>query len=48
MENTKFSKILEMRRISKAFPGVQSIDEVSFDLYEREGHVLFGENSAGK
>ncbi len=40
--------ILEMKKISKAFPGVQALDNVDFDLYPGEVHVLVGENGAGK
>jgi ribose transport system ATP-binding protein len=40
--------LLEMRGISKAFPGVQALDRVDFDLRAGEVHVLFGENGAGK
>ncbi len=40
--------ILEMKNISKAFPGVQALDKVDFDLYPGEVHVLVGENGAGK
>jgi len=40
--------ILEMKGISKAFPGVQALDNVDFDLYPGEVHVLVGENGAGK
>nr|MBC7243732.1 sugar ABC transporter ATP-binding protein [Chloroflexota bacterium] len=37
-----------MRGISKSFPGVQALDNVDFDLYPGEVHVLVGENGAGK
>jgi ribose transport system ATP-binding protein len=40
--------ILEMKKISKAFPGVQALDNVDFDLYPGEVHILIGENGAGK
>lgn len=40
--------LLEMRGISKAFPGVQALENVDFDLRQGEVHVLFGENGAGK
>ncbi len=40
--------ILEMRSISKTFPGVKALDEVSFQVAEGEIHCLVGENGAGK
>ncbi len=40
--------ILEMRGISKIFPGVKALSEVDFDLYSGELHALVGENGAGK
>ncbi|MFW5894752.1 MAG: ATP-binding cassette domain-containing protein [Bacillota bacterium] len=42
------SKILEMRNITKEFPGVRALDDVSFAVEEGEIHCLVGENGAGK
>jgi ribose transport system ATP-binding protein len=40
--------LLAVKRISKTFPGVVALDDVSLELRRGEVHVLFGENGAGK
>lgn len=40
--------LLEMRSITKEFPGVKALDQVSFSVAEGEIHCLVGENGAGK
>ena len=40
--------LLEMRSITKTFPGVRALDDVSFAVEEGEIHALVGENGAGK
>lgn len=40
--------LLEMRSITKEFPGVKALDGVTFDLLAGEFHSLVGENGAGK
>jgi general nucleoside transport system ATP-binding protein len=40
--------VLELRRITKHFPGVLANDAIDFDLRRGEVHALLGENGAGK
>jgi putative multiple sugar transport system ATP-binding protein len=40
--------ILEMKHITKEFPGVRALDDVTFSVAEGEIHCLVGENGAGK
>jgi ribose transport system ATP-binding protein len=40
--------LIEVREVTKAFPGVKSLDQVSFGVRGGEIHALVGENGAGK
>ena len=40
--------LLEMKNITKTFPGVKALDDVNFKVEEGEIHALVGENGAGK
>ncbi|HEU5480072.1 MAG TPA: sugar ABC transporter ATP-binding protein, partial [Candidatus Tumulicola sp.] len=44
----QIAPLLEMRGISKSFPGVQALSDVSLTLFAGEILVLVGENGAGK
>jgi ribose transport system ATP-binding protein len=45
---TELQKILEIKNVTKHFPGVTALSHVNLDIYQGEVHVLVGENGAGK
>ena len=40
--------LIRIRGLTKAFPGVQALNDVDFDVVPGEVHALVGENGAGK
>jgi len=48
LEEKLAKTLLEMRNITKTFPGVVALDSVDLDITEGEIHALVGENGAGK
>lgn len=41
-------KILEMKHVTKTFPGVKALDDVHLNVYQGQVMALLGENGAGK
>ena len=46
--NDQRKPVLEMRHVSKTFPGVKALSDVALTVYPYEVHSLMGENGAGK
>ena len=40
--------LLEMKNITKVFPGVKALDNVNLTVEDGEIHAICGENGAGK
>jgi putative multiple sugar transport system ATP-binding protein len=47
-EHSAMTAMLEMRRVSKSFAGVQALRDVNFSVEAGQLHALVGENGAGK
>ncbi|MDD5018432.1 MAG: sugar ABC transporter ATP-binding protein, partial [Eubacteriales bacterium] len=45
---TESKPILEIKNISKSFPGVKALTDINLDITEGEVHAIVGENGAGK
>ena len=48
MSAASAQSVLELREITKRFPGVLANDHINLDLREGEIHTILGENGAGK
>lgn len=48
MPETVDDAILKLEGIGKRFPGVVALKDVSIEIGRGKGHILLGENGAGK
>src|SRR5579883_2646297 len=48
MAIAQHTPLVQLVNISKQFPGVLAVDNVSLDIFPGEVHVVAGENGAGK
>lgn len=47
-ETNSSQVLLEMKNVSKSFPGVKALDHANLTVYAHSVHALMGENGAGK
>lgn len=47
MKNDK-DLLIQVKNLTKNFPGVKALDDVNLNFYSREVHAIIGENGAGK
>ncbi|MDY2572114.1 MAG: ABC transporter ATP-binding protein [Candidatus Enterosoma sp.] len=48
MSEEQFENVIELKHITKVFPGIKANDDISLTLRKSEIHALLGENGAGK
>ena len=48
IKNTEKEVALEVKNVSKIFPGTKALDSVNVEFYRQEIHAILGENGAGK